>query len=146
MVQYLLPNIEDVFAKLSGGNFYSKLDFRDANCQLQFHEESRDLVIINMHKRLYRHTRLPFGVASAPAFFQEIYKILQGMKALCYLDDVLVYGKDEEEHLQNLNAVLARLEEAGMRLHPDKCKFLKPSIEYLGHRIDHQDLHPVESI
>ena len=67
------------------------------------------------------------------------------MKSLCYLDIVLVYGKSEEEHVQNLNAVLMRLEEAGLKLHPDKCEFLKLSVEYLGHRIDHQGLHQVES-
>ena len=78
-------------------------------------------------------------------FQPEIDKIFQGMKAVCYLIDVLVYGENEEKHLQNLNAVLTRLEEAGMKLHLDNCKFLKPSIEYLGHRIDHQGLHPVES-
>ena len=47
------------------------------------------------------------------------------MEALCYLDDVLMYGKNDEGHLQNLNAVLTRLEEAGIKLHSDKCEFLK---------------------
>ena len=50
--------------------------------------------------------------------------------------------ENKEEHLQNLNFVLTRLEEAGKKLHPDKCKYLKSSIEYLGHQIDHQGLHP----
>ena len=78
-------------------------------------------------------------------FQPEIDKIFQGMKAVCYLIDVLVYGENEEKHLQNLNAVLTRLQETGMKLHPDKYEFLKPSVEYLGHRIDHQGLHPAES-
>ena len=115
------------------------MDLKDAYCQLQL-EESRDLVIINIHKGLFYYTRLPFGVVSAPVIFQrEIDKILQGMK-----DDVLVYEKNEEEHSQNLNAVLTRLEKPGKRLHPNKCKFLKPSIEYLDYRIDHQGFHPME--
>ncbi|XP_054723056.1 uncharacterized protein K02A2.6-like [Uloborus diversus] len=145
--QYPLPNIEDLFAQLSGGTLFSKLDLRDAYCQLQLDEDSKNLVVINTQKGLFRYTRLPFGVASAPAVFQrEMEKILQGLQgASCYLDDLLVTGKDRVEHLQNLNAVLSRLQEAGMKLHPEKCEFWRSSVEYLGHRIDKDGLHPVES-
>lgn len=145
--QYPLPKIEDLFAQLSGGTTFTKLDLRDAYCQLELDEESRRLLVINTHRGLFRYTRLAFGVASAPAIFQrEIEKILQGVKgASVYLDDLLVTGGNEDEHLQNLSEVLSRLRAAGMRLHPDKCEFMKPSVEYLGHRIDQQGLHPVDS-
>ena len=65
-------------------------------------------MVINTHKGLFHYTRLPFGVASAPAIFQrEIDKILQGVQnAFSYLDDLLISGKDEAEHHQNLKAVL----------------------------------------
>ena len=60
-----------------------------------------------------------------------------------YLDDVLVTGRTEEEHLATLDEVLRRMREAGLRLRRDKCVFLAPSVIYLGHRIDAQGLHPV---
>ena len=144
---YPLPRIEDLFARLSGGNSFTKLDLRDAYCQLELDEQSKELVVINTHKGLFRYTRLPFGVASAPAIFQrEMDKILQGLQgAHCYLDDLLVTGKDESEHLQNLDKVLTRLQEAGMKLHPNKCEFMKKSVEYLGHRIDKEGLHPSDA-
>lgn len=66
--------------------------------------------------------------------------------ASCYLDDVLVTGKSGEKHFQNLKVVLTRLKLAGIKLYPEKCKFLKPCIEYLGHKIDKKKrLHPAES-
>lgn len=72
--------------------------------------------------------QLPFGVASAPVIFQRtIESILRGT--------ILVTGKTEAEHLQNLEQVLTRLEEAGMRLKQEKCTFLLDSVEYLGHNI-----------
>lgn len=71
--------------------------------------------------------------------------ILQGLPHVCvYLDDILVTGATEEEHLQNLDAVLTRLEKAGIRLKRNKCEFLLPAVEYLGHRITAQGLQPTD--
>ena len=104
-------------------------------------------MVINTHKGFIHSTRLPFGVASVLAIFQrEIDKILQGVKGVsCYLADLLILGKEEADHHQNLKVVLAQLQEAGMKLHPSKCEFLKSLVEYLGQQIDKHGLHPVES-
>ena len=61
-----------------------------------------------------------------------------------YLDDVLVTGLTDEQHLKTLEEVLQRFEEAGLHLKKEKCSFLAPSVEYLGHWIDAQGLHPLE--
>ena len=75
-------------------------------------------VVVNAHRGLYQYTRLPFGVASAPAVFQHIMeRALQGIpRVICYLDDILIRGKDDQEHLTNLEAVLKRLQDFGHRL------------------------------
>uniref|UniRef100_A0A1X7TWP3 Reverse transcriptase domain-containing protein n=1 Tax=Amphimedon queenslandica TaxID=400682 RepID=A0A1X7TWP3_AMPQE len=98
---------------------------------------------INTHKGLFRYTRLPFGVASAPAIFQRTMdSILQGIpRVCCYIDDILISGETDEEHLQNLEAVLGRLQEHGVTVKQSKCKFLCKSVEYLGHVIDKRGLH-----
>lgn len=68
---------------------------------------------------------------------------MQGMPGvMVYIDDILVSGKSVEEHLQNLHAVLTKLEEAGLRLKREKCSFLMPSVEYLGYKITEKGLQP----
>ena len=87
-------------------------------------EESRPYVTINTHQGLYQYTRLPFGVSSAPALFQKLMDtVLQGIPGVtCYIDDILVSGKDEAQHLQSLGEVFRRLQEHGFRLKQEKCE------------------------
>ena len=71
--------------------------------------------------------------------------LLQGCRGVSvYLDDILISGATAEEHLQNLHKVLATLATAGIKLNRDKCAFHLPKVEYLGHEIDDQGLHPTE--
>ena len=114
--------------------------------QILLDEDSREYVTINTHKGLYRLTRLPFGVASASGIFQsKIEQVLQGIPmVVCRVDDILVSGKNDQDHLKNLNEVLTRLKQAGLRLKMEKCKFMKPSVEYLGYRVDMHGLHAIE--
>ena len=81
---------------------------------------------VNTHRGLYRYTRLPYGVVSAPAIFQRVMDtILQGLSGvICYIDDILVTGSNDAEHLQNLERVLKRLHQYGLRLKKAKCFFL----------------------
>ena len=75
--------------------------------------------------------------------FQSMF-IQFGIPYVCaYLDDILVTGRTDEEHLHNLDKVLSRLATAGMRLNVDKCTFMAPEVTYLGHRIDKEGLHAV---
>ena len=113
---------------------------------MELEKNSRKFVTINTHKGLFEYTRLPFGVASAPALFQRTMEnLLQGLKHVCvYLDDILVTDSSEREHLDNLAEVLKRLESVGMRLKRSKCEFMLPSVEYLGHKISDKGLQPTE--
>lgn len=101
---------------------------------------------VNTHRGLFTYNRLPFGVASAPAIFQRTMEgLLKEIPHVAvYLDDILVSGENEADHLKNLDEVLTRLEEAGLRLKRSKCAFMQKEVEYLGHRVDAQGLHPVE--
>ena len=143
---YPLPKIEDLFASLAGKKVFSKLDLSHAYLQVMLDEESRNLVTVNTHKGLFWFNRLPFGVASAPAMFQRIMEgILKGIPGVCiYLDDILITGNTEEQHLANLEQVFKQLEAAGMRLKRNKCCFNLPEVIYLGHWIDKNGLHPTE--
>ena len=81
---------------------------------------------------------LKFGIASAPAIFQRTMDtLLQGMEGvMCYIDDILVTDKSQDEHLHQLEEVLTRLQKHGLKVGKNKCSFLQPSVEYLGHQID----------
>ena len=141
--KYPIPRIDELFASLSGGRLFSKLDLSHAYLQVPLDESSQQFVTINTHKGLFTYTRLLFGIASAPSIFQRVMEtLLQGIPQVSvYLDDILVTGSTEQEHLANLTQVLQRLQAAGMRLKPQKCAFLLDSVSYLGHVISAEGLH-----
>lgn len=125
--QYPLPTTNELFSKLHGGQQFSKLDLSMAYNQFVLDDESRSLTCINTNRGLFTYTRLVFGLASAPSIFQRaIEGVLSGIDGvLCLLDDILITGKDRKEHLEKLNAVLRRLQDAGLTLQKEKCSFFK---------------------
>ena len=130
---------------LAGGTTFTKLDLSRAYLQLILDEESREYVTINTHKGLFRYTRLPFGVSVAPSVFQwTLESLLAGIPNVCiFLDDILVTGKTEAEHIENLGLVLQRLQNAGLKVNQQNCEFFRSSVTYLEHRIDRHGLHPM---
>ena len=90
---------------------------------------------MNTHKGLFQYTRLPFGVASAPGIFQRTMEnVLQDIPQVAvYLDDILIGGRTETEHLTIQEQFLVRLKQAGFRLQRKKCSLMTQSVEYLGH-------------
>ena len=99
--QYPLPRPEELFAALNGGEKFTKLE---AYLQIELEEDSKQYLVINTHKGLYRFNRLPYGVASAPAIFQQIMdQVLPKLQGVvCYTDDIVVTGRNDEEHLAHL--------------------------------------------
>lgn len=142
-----LPRIDDLFVKLQGGVHFTKLDLSNAYQQICLDEKSKELVTISTHKGLFRYNRAPFGIASIPGKFQRIVEtLLQGLDGVvCFLDDILVTGKDRVEHIARLESVLSRLQDAGFKLSIEKCSFFQPKISYLGYDIDKEGLHTSES-
>ncbi|XP_037563432.1 uncharacterized protein K02A2.6-like [Dermacentor silvarum] len=136
--KYPLPRIEDLWSALSGGQKFTKLDLRDAYQQLVLQDASRKYVTTSTTLGLFQYTRIPFGVASAPAIFQrEMDNLFRGMRHVAvYLDDILVTGTDNGDHLQNLHNVLAGLSPAPRKVDA-VLKAAKPHIKkelqsYLG--------------
>ena len=123
---------------------FTKLDLTQAYQQVILDTESRRYVTINTHKGLYQYTRLPFGVASAPALFQQLMEnVLQGIpRVVVYIDDILITGSSEQEHMNILGKVLAVLEKYNLRL-KKRNVFNAPSVDYLGYRISALGLQPL---
>ena len=99
--RYPIPKVEDLFTSLSGAKVFSKIDLSQAYQQVPLEEGSRQYVA---QKGLFRYTRLAFGVSSAPGIFQRVMEsLMQGLPGVTvYIDDILVAGATEEEHLKML--------------------------------------------
>ncbi|KAL5518093.1 hypothetical protein EMCRGX_G003773 [Ephydatia muelleri] len=129
---------EDLMRKLGGGHGFTKIDLADAYNQIMLAPESQRRLALSTHQGVLLQTRLPFGISSAPGYFQEIMDQLTSD-----LQGVAVYmvsGTTASEHIQNLRALLKRLEEKGLRCRLKKCLFAQPSVEYLGHILSQQGI------
>lgn len=106
--RYPIPKIEDLFATISRGKVFSKLDLTQAYQQLKLDANSQKYVVINTHKGLFKYTRLPFGISSAPGIFQKAMEnLLRGIPGVVvYIDDILISRETEEEHLESLKEVI----------------------------------------
>lgn len=137
-----LPNIDEIFSKLNGGVYFTKLDLKNAYNQLELDEESQMLTAWSTHKGVFKCTRMPFGAKVSCAHFQSIMdKILLGCKGTaCFYDDILITGTTVSEHLSNLREVFRRLSDAGLRLNLKKCVFFQDRVIYLGRVIDKEGL------
>ena len=144
--QYPLPRIEDLLSKMCGGKVFSKCDLKSAYNQLVLEKESRQFLTINTHRGLLRPTRLSFGYSAAPSLFQRtIETLLAGIDGVgVFLDDVVITGRDMQEHNIALREVLRRLSDAGLRVNRDKCSFGVPSVQYLGFKVSERGVETTE--
>ena len=138
-----LPKVDDVLAQLAGAKVFSKLDANSGFWQIPLAEQSRLLTTFITPYGRYCFNKLPFGICSAPEHFQKrMSQILEGLDGvLCQMDDVLLFGKNKEEHDVRLRAALEKLEAAGVTLNEEKCEFEKSRLLFLGHIIDEQGIH-----
>ena len=132
-----MPLPEDLMRKLGGGHYFSRIDLADSYHQIRLSPESQRRLALSTHKGVLLQTRLPFGITSAPGYFQEIMDKLTGdlEGVAVYLDDILVSGATATEHLNNLKSLLKRLQDNGLRCNLSKCRFAEPTVEYLGHTL-----------
>lgn len=137
-----MPLPEDLLQKLGGGCGFTKIDLADAYNQVKLAPESQRRLALSTHRGVLLQCRLPFGISSAPGYFQEIMEqVTQDLPGVCvYLDDILVSGANPDEHVENLRRLLKRLEEKGFRCRWEKCQFAQPCVEYLGHLLSREGI------
>ena len=132
-----IPLLEDLMRKLGRGYCFSKIDLANAYNQICLSPDSQKKLALSTQKGVLLRKRLPFGIKSAPGYFQEIMEQLtQNLRGVAvYFDDILVSGDNAKDHLMNLRALFKRLEEKGLRCNREKCVFAQVSIDYLGHTL-----------
>ena len=141
---YPLPRVSDMLSKLSNGMMFSKLDANSGFWQVKMDPKSKLLTTFITPWGRFCFKRMPFGISSAPEFFQRsMEKILSGLDGvICLMDDILIYGKDSKEHWHRVHKVLQRISDTGVTLQRDKCEFAKLEIKFLGHLISGNSVKP----
>ncbi|GKE95789.1 putative reverse transcriptase domain-containing protein [Tanacetum coccineum] len=143
--RYPLPRIDDLFDQLQGSSVYSKINLRSRYHQLRIKEE--DILITALRTR-YSHFEfqvMPFGLTNAPAVFMDLMnrvcKPYLDKFVIVFINDILVYSKDEEEHEKHLKIILELLKKERLYAKFSKCDFCLDSVQFLGHMINRSSVH-----
>ena len=141
---FLMPSVDETLAKMTGAKVFSKLDANSGFWQIKLHPATAKLTtFITPFGRFY-FNRLPFGLNAAPEYFMlQMTKVLEGLEGVvCQMDDIMVFGKNSEEHDSRLEQVMQRLKQAGVTLNRQKCVFSTSTVTFLGHVITSQGVKP----
>ena len=141
-----IPNIKNLLQKLGEkrAHYFGKMDLTSGYFQAPIAAESRPFTSFVTDTGVYQWTRVPMGIKCAGAYFQQQMQFILDdlVENICflYLDDIVVFGRTEAEYLQNVDAVLQRLQQRNVYLSPKKCSFGMTEVEYVGHVVSAEGL------
>ena len=144
---YPLPQIQEALESMVGSAHFSSMDFKSGFWQIKMAPGSQQYMAFTVgNLGFYKFTRMPFGLCNAPATFQRLMQNTLGELNLTYcviyLDDVIVFGCMEEEHLECLHMVFERFCKFNLKLKPSKCSFFQSEIMYLAHHVLRRGILP----
>ncbi|GJY08814.1 putative reverse transcriptase domain-containing protein [Tanacetum coccineum] len=143
--RYPLPRIDDLFDQLQGSSIYSKIDLRSGYHQLRVREQDIPKTAFRTRYGHYEFQVMPFGLTNAPAVFMDLMnrvcKPYLDKFVIVFIDDILIYSKDEKEHEEHLKAILELLKKEQLYAKFSKCEFWIPKVQFLGHVIDSRGIH-----
>ena len=146
---YPLSSIEGNLHKLEGAQIFSTLDSSGAFHCLEMDVMSRDYTAFVTPFGQFRFTRLPFGLANAPASYSRLVQMaldrLPSGFALGYIDDIIIYSQNLREHIDHLRQIVSLHANVGMKLNVQKCALLQPEVEYLGHLVSTKGVRMIPS-
>ena len=130
-----MPKVEDIFSQLNHAKYFSTLDLRAGYHHIGLTTDSIPKTAFTSPFGKYEYVKVPFGLAQAPAYFQELTTgVLKDLPfAMAYLDNIIIYSSTPEEHLQHIKAVFEKLRHAKLSMKLSKCHFFAKEIQYLGH-------------
>ena len=131
---YPIPPIESILDELSGARYFSKIDLKNAYCQIELDKESSNLTTFITERGLLRHKRLIYGLNCASEDFRKpierAFSGLDGVKNIS--DDTITFSKTKEEHLNRLEALFNQTRKVGLKFNSEKCCFLMTEIKFFG--------------
>ena len=132
-----LPRIDDLLKQFRTARYFSSMDLASGYWQVEMDEKDKEKTAFTCHLGLYEFNVMPFGLKNAPATFQRLMNhVLREYLyelAVVYIDDILIYSKTFEEHMEYVEKIFRKLKEEGLMIKLKKCKFCEPNIEFLGH-------------
>ena len=147
---YPLPRVDMCLDCPGSAKIFSTLDLQSGYWQIKMDEKDQAKTAFITKYKLYEYTKMPFGLCTAPSTFQRCMElILRGLQwktLLIYLDDLIFYSSDVEEHLNRIDTVLVHLEKANLKLKPAKCNFLKSEVLFLGHLVGQNGVKPIPKL
>ena len=143
---YPLPNITEILDQLGSAKYFSVFDLASGFHQIRMKPSDAHKTAFSTPFGHYQFNRMPFGLKNAPATFQRMMDRilcgLQGTELFVYLDDIVIYASSLQEHETKFKNLAMRLQEANLKLQPDKCEFLRKEVAYLGHVISEDGVRP----
>ena len=131
---------------LANASVFSVMDLQSGYWQLQTAPDDRPKTAFITTYGLFEYTKMPFGLCNAPSTFQRCMELIfwgmQWKTLLIYLDDIILHSSSLDDHFDKINEALSRLNNAGLKLKPYKCEFLKAEVVYLGHVICKDGIKP----
>ncbi|CAM4836395.1 unnamed protein product [Rotaria magnacalcarata] len=144
-----IPTIESTLQQLAGNSYFSKLDLRSGYFQIPISENDKPKTAFITTFGLWEFNVLPMGLTNAPPSFQRIMYnlIVNGREqyCLCYLDDIIIFSKTFNDHINHLQEILRVLDQHRFQLNPSKCSLMNEKIDYLGHSIDRHGITPLHN-
>ena len=140
-----MPKVEDIFSQLNGAKYFSTLDLRAGYHHIGLTTDSIPKTAFTSPFGKYEYVKVPFGLAQAPAYFQELMTgVLKDLLfAMAYLDGIIIYSSTPEEHLQHIKTVFEKLCHAKLSMKLSKCHFFAREIQYLRHILGMEGISPV---
>ncbi|GJT22994.1 putative reverse transcriptase domain-containing protein [Tanacetum coccineum] len=143
--RYPLPRIDDLFDQLQGSSVYSKIDLRSGYHQLRVREEDIPKTAFRTRYGHYEFQVMPFGLTNASMVFMDLMnrvcKPYLDKFVIVFIDDILIYSKNKEEHEEHLKLILELLKKEELYAKFSKCEFWIPKVQFLGHVIDSKGIH-----
>ena len=137
--KYPLPLMDELFDRTQGARFFTSIDLRNGFHQIAIRPEDREKTAFRTRFGHFEYTVLPMGLCNAPGTFMQlmnnIFADVLDKHVLCFLDDILIFSRTEEEHLRHVRLVLERLRAQELYVKTSKCAFMQREVEFLGHRI-----------
>ena len=145
-----MPRIEDIQDKLLNAKFFTTVDIASGFQHIEIRKEDIAKTAFSSNNGHYEWVRMPFGLKNAPVIFQRvIFNLLVRYRlngfASNYIDDIIVFSKDFESHLEHLRKLFEMLKVENIKLKLSKCEFAKESVRYLGHEISCNAVQPLRS-